>query len=180
MELDIISRKLLLGGIYRPPDSNNQHWLLLEQCNGKVIHLSPNPDNATGKFNLIDIKGDTSVRIDDLRVVAGDSMTYRNNELDDELKPYSKTEIVKRAKRKLGTLGYDLMKYNCEHFATECRYGQARSKQVEAIEQKAYDWITPPFYRAWQTGDVTKFLAPPVNQVIDKVFYSPPGDLVTW
>ncbi|XP_060581240.1 uncharacterized protein LOC132737886 [Ruditapes philippinarum] len=76
-------------------------------------------------------------------------------------------------------VGYDLMKYNCEHFATECRYGQARSKQVEAIEQRAYDWVLPPLMRAWELADVTRFLTP-VNQLIEMVWYSPPGDLVKW
>ncbi|XP_053378326.1 cytochrome P450 2C70-like [Mercenaria mercenaria] len=30
-ELIVNKRKIILGGIYRPPDSNNNHWLLLEQ-----------------------------------------------------------------------------------------------------------------------------------------------------
>jgi hypothetical protein len=46
-------------------------------------------------------------------------------------RPFSKTEIVNRATEKLGKHKYNLMTYNCEHFATDCRYGQARSMQVK-------------------------------------------------
>ncbi|XP_060581239.1 phospholipase A and acyltransferase 3-like [Ruditapes philippinarum] len=74
------------------------HWAVYVG-NGKVIHLSPNSDVATGKFYLADIKSGTSVRMDNIKTVAGDSTTYRNNEFDDEFRPYNKAEIVKRAKK---------------------------------------------------------------------------------
>ncbi|CAF2879352.1 unnamed protein product [Rotaria sp. Silwood2] len=44
-------------------------------------------------------------------------------------RPYAADEIVERARRALGKKGYNLLKYNCEHFATECRYGRSWSHQ---------------------------------------------------
>lgn len=153
------------------------HWAVYVG-HGQVIHLSPNPDDDTGKFNLADIKSATSVRMDNVKTVAGDSKTYRNNEFDDHFRPFSKAEIVRRAKKRLGRHEYDLLKNNCEHFATWCRYGKAMSKQVEAMGTKTIGWITPPLYRAWELGDMTTFLAPHLHNTIDKFNYSPPGDLV--
>lgn len=38
--------------------------------------------------------------------------------------------ILDKARRALNQEGYNLVYSNCEHFATECRYGQANSRQV--------------------------------------------------
>ncbi|CAF4666495.1 unnamed protein product, partial [Rotaria magnacalcarata] len=38
-----------------------------------------------------------------------------------------------KAKRVIGQKGYDLICCNCEHFATECRYGVPISRQVDII-----------------------------------------------
>jgi hypothetical protein len=39
-------------------------------------------------------------------------------------------EIVARAEERLGEAGYDWLERNCEHFAGECAFGHARSRQV--------------------------------------------------
>ena len=31
LEIKVSNRKIFVGGIYRPPDANNNYWLLLEQ-----------------------------------------------------------------------------------------------------------------------------------------------------
>ncbi len=41
--------------------------------------------------------------------------------------------ILDKARRALSQEGYNLVYSNCEHFATECRYGQANSRQVRKI-----------------------------------------------
>ena len=41
--------------------------------------------------------------------------------------------ILDKARRALNQEGYNLVYSNCEHFATECRYGQANSRQVRRI-----------------------------------------------
>lgn len=40
-------------------------------------------------------------------------------------------EVIERAESRLNEQGYDLVFNNCEHFATWCVTGKARSKQVE-------------------------------------------------
>lgn len=39
--------------------------------------------------------------------------------------------IVQRAENALGQIGYNVIKKNCEHFVTYCRYDQERSLQVQ-------------------------------------------------
>ncbi|CAF4573137.1 unnamed protein product, partial [Rotaria sp. Silwood2] len=39
--------------------------------------------------------------------------------------------ILDKARRALNQEGYNLVYSNCEHFATECRYGQPNSRQVQ-------------------------------------------------
>ncbi|XP_053382265.1 uncharacterized protein LOC128549517 [Mercenaria mercenaria] len=55
--------------------------------------------------------------------------------------PYPGQIVVKRAESKLGTNDYNPLKWNCEHFATWCRYGKAVSKQVpfsKGLSNNAY------------------------------------------
>ncbi|CAJ0966952.1 unnamed protein product [Ranitomeya imitator] len=55
-----------------------------------------------------------------------------NNKYDKKAKPYPPEKIVKAARKEVGkTRSYDLRKANCEHFATELRYGTPFSDQVE-------------------------------------------------
>jgi Lecithin retinol acyltransferase len=42
---------------------------------------------------------------------------------------FSYTEVIERAKSKLGKHGYDLNDPNCEHFATWCATGESFSSQ---------------------------------------------------
>lgn len=42
---------------------------------------------------------------------------------------FDRDEVVRRAERRLGEQGYDLISNNCEHFATWCRTGSARCAQ---------------------------------------------------
>ena len=39
-------------------------------------------------------------------------------------------EIIKYARERLGDEGYNLITENCQHFATECRYGEPQSHEV--------------------------------------------------
>lgn len=54
-----------------------------------------------------------------------------NNLHDNRWKPRPAKEIVKEALSWVGEdVKYSIDKWNCEHFATSCRYGRARSIQV--------------------------------------------------
>ena len=59
-------------------------------------------------------------------VFSGHTLTIRKR----FCRPYSKEEIVKRAKSNLGEQGYNILLKNCEHFVTWCRYGKEISQQV--------------------------------------------------
>lgn len=46
---------------------------------------------------------------------------------------YSPEETVRRAKSQIGKGKYNLLEYNCEHFAVWCKTGLAKSYQVENV-----------------------------------------------
>ncbi len=50
--------------------------------------------------------------------------------------PYSDYEIIERARSKEGACKgkYDLIEYNCEHFANWCYLGESKSLQVEMLK----------------------------------------------
>ena len=62
-------------------------------------------------------------------------------------KPFPAEEIVQRAKSCLGKKKgcYNLVDYNCEHFANWCRYGEARSKQVDNYADGIADFLYNTF-----------------------------------
>ncbi|XP_060552581.1 phospholipase A and acyltransferase 3-like [Ruditapes philippinarum] len=137
------------------------HWAVYIG-DGNVIHLLSNADDITGKSNnKANIGGEGYVRIDDIRTVAGDSKTYRHNDLDKQLKHLDKTDIVMRARMKVGSHRYNLLSYNCEHFATECRYGEARSLQVEWLLYR----FARPVYREMQQNGLLGILTSPAIPV---------------
>ncbi|XP_059146393.1 phospholipase A and acyltransferase 4-like [Physella acuta] len=73
-------------------------------------------------------------QVDEFWEVAGSSPVVINNILDNEYSHLPAGEILMNATSKLGATGYDVVCANCEHFATWCRYGKARSIQVERVK----------------------------------------------
>lgn len=45
------------------------------------------------------------------------------------------SEIINFAFTKLGETGYDIFNNNCEHFANECLFGEAKSSQVDEVKK---------------------------------------------
>lgn len=45
----------------------------------------------------------------------------------------SPEQVVKYARSRLGTKGYNIITNNCEHFANECLYGKKESEQVNLV-----------------------------------------------
>ncbi len=89
--------------------------------NGKVIHYH---DSYYRQWKA-EVKVASLLEFTDKQPMAN----IRIVEYEDEV--YSPEEVVKRARRRLGERKYSLRTNNCEHFATWCKTGKARSKQVE-------------------------------------------------
>ncbi|MBD2197896.1 MULTISPECIES: lecithin retinol acyltransferase family protein [Calothrix] len=54
----------------------------------------------------------------------------KNIHIKNHKKEYSSSRVVERAKKRLGENKYNLIFNNCEHFATWCKTGKHKSKQV--------------------------------------------------
>ena len=92
---------------------------------GGLFHFSGEPNQKTGAV----------YRYDRLKDVAGSDMVRINNTEDRRHKPLPPKQIVKRAKKKVGTGEgtYDLFQNNCEHKATEVRYDKPQSEQIMTL-----------------------------------------------
>ncbi|XP_059140668.1 phospholipase A and acyltransferase 4-like [Physella acuta] len=99
------------------------HWAVYTGKD-QVTHFA----TKSGDFNASEVP---EIRVDDVHKVTGTSQVLVNNALDKELSPLPVKDILENAKSKLGSRGYDLVFSNCEHFATWCRYGKARSLQSD-------------------------------------------------
>ncbi|XP_059172814.1 uncharacterized protein LOC131953593 [Physella acuta] len=69
--------------------------------------------------------------------VAGNSKAELGNL--NEKSPYSPEEIVKRARSRIGSYVYNVLKYNSEHFVMEVKYNEANSKQAKKWLKKLGD-----------------------------------------
>ena len=52
IELELNRRKVLIGGIYRPPNSNNNYWQLIEQSFDQAFNQTSDNIIITGDFNF--------------------------------------------------------------------------------------------------------------------------------
>ena len=71
------------------------------------------------------------VKRENIRDVVGNDRFKVNNLLDDKYQPRERDIIVKEACSMVGRkVRYSIVKYNCEHFVTDLRYGIPESRQV--------------------------------------------------
>ncbi|XP_035265388.1 phospholipase A and acyltransferase 3-like [Anguilla anguilla] len=114
-----------------------QHWAVYIG-DGFIIHLAPPTESAqAGAYSMMSVLCDKAkVKKEELWEVVGTDQYRINNLLDDKYRPRSPSAIVKEAKSWVGQeLPYCVFRGNCEHFATELRYGKAESRQVRhAVE----------------------------------------------
>uniref|UniRef100_A0A3P9IWL3 LRAT domain-containing protein n=1 Tax=Oryzias latipes TaxID=8090 RepID=A0A3P9IWL3_ORYLA len=104
---------------------NYSHWAVYVG-NGYVVHFGAPKSQSGSSIGGVD----GIVMKEKLEDVAGKDKWRVNNSLDKKYKPLPPDEIVKKACSLVGvSLKYHLTKYNCEHFATEMRYGKAESRQ---------------------------------------------------
>ncbi|KAK0138973.1 Retinoic acid receptor responder protein 3 [Merluccius polli] len=78
------------------------------------------------------------VKQDELWDVVGTDKWQINNTLDDRYKPRPAHVVVSEARASVGRqMPYCVFRGNCEHFATELRYGKAQSRQVRKAGEVA-------------------------------------------
>uniref|UniRef100_A0A3Q2T5W4 LRAT domain-containing protein n=1 Tax=Fundulus heteroclitus TaxID=8078 RepID=A0A3Q2T5W4_FUNHE len=118
-----------------------QHWAMYVG-KGYVVHLlGPCGESTTNRcyrsllssstINL-PIGKNNVLKQKLLKVVSSDK--WRINNLQDHEKQPRPAEIILREANKLvGAVQlYNVVEYNCEHFATELRYGNAESQQADS------------------------------------------------
>ncbi|XP_036404120.1 phospholipase A and acyltransferase 3-like isoform X2 [Megalops cyprinoides] len=114
-----------------------QHWAVYIG-DGYVIHLAPPTETAHGgAYSMMSVLCDKAiVKKEELWEVVGTDQYRINNLLDDKYEPRSSDAIMREAQKLLEQeLPYCVFRGNCEHFATELRYGKAESRQVrQAVE----------------------------------------------
>ncbi|RUS74120.1 hypothetical protein EGW08_018127 [Elysia chlorotica] len=65
--------------------------------------------------------------------IVEDCLAKKNNGRDGHWTPLPREKIISNATSRLGEVGYSLIHSNCEHFAKWCRYGIAKSDQVDNV-----------------------------------------------
>ncbi|XP_061585729.1 phospholipase A and acyltransferase 5-like [Cololabis saira] len=100
-----------------------------------------------------------------------------NNLLDHKYPPRPANDIVKNACSLVNTnLQYNVLEYNCEHFATEMRYGKAESEQPSLL----HDGVTLIKIQRFRSADVVP--APlwrrKQNKIRQQPFLMQLGDIV--
>uniref|UniRef100_A0A8C6LCZ2 LRAT domain-containing protein n=1 Tax=Nothobranchius furzeri TaxID=105023 RepID=A0A8C6LCZ2_NOTFU len=74
-----------------------------------------------------------TIKKEKLKDVVKDGKWKINNFLDQKYQPRKDDDIVKEACARVGSsLTYDVLGYNCEHFATELRYGKPECRQASS------------------------------------------------
>ncbi|XP_031443046.1 phospholipase A and acyltransferase 3-like [Clupea harengus] len=109
-----------------------QHWAVYIG-DGYVIHLAPPTEQAGGgAYSMRSVLCDRAiVKKEGLWDVVGEDDWKINNLLDKKYEPRPAHVIIQEAKSRLNQeLPYSVFQSNCEHFATELRYGKAQSRQV--------------------------------------------------
>ncbi|PVD22498.1 hypothetical protein C0Q70_18312 [Pomacea canaliculata] len=127
-------------GIY-VGDGNVIHALaedtIIAVCGKALSRVSYASSSSSGITMKTFIKG--TVIQQNFFDVAKKSVAKKNNLLDGKIKPLSPKKIVEKAKSMMEkSCDYDLLKTNCEHFATWCRYGIGYSKQTNSFCLNAF------------------------------------------
>ncbi|XP_068440202.1 phospholipase A and acyltransferase 3-like isoform X2 [Clinocottus analis] len=115
--------------IFRP---TYQHWAVYVG-DGFIVHLAPPSEGPGSSTNsMMSVVADKAVvKKEELWDVVGNNQWKINNSLDEKYKSRPAHVIVREACAMVGEeLPYCVFRGNCEHFATEMRYGKAESRQV--------------------------------------------------
>ncbi|KAG8564132.1 hypothetical protein GDO81_016337 [Engystomops pustulosus] len=107
-----------------------QHWGVYVG-GGYVVHLT----DQEGISSLSSAFGGSAVvRKERLENVANGCIYKVNNKYDEKIKPFPAEKVVRAALDLVDqTMPYSVTSANCEHFATELRYGKGFSDQVQGF-----------------------------------------------
>ncbi|NXH54197.1 HRSL1 enzyme, partial [Rhabdornis inornatus] len=111
-----------------------QHWALYVG-DGYVIHVTPVDENspAMSACSVSLLTRKAKVKKELLKKAVGNNAWAVNNKHDQYHNPFPAEEIIRRAEHQIDMVVlYHLFYKNCEHFATELRYGEGISEQVSA------------------------------------------------
>ncbi|XP_077311885.1 phospholipase A and acyltransferase 4-like [Lithobates pipiens] len=111
-----------------------QHWGVYVG-DGYIVHLT----DQEGWSSLSSAFGGTAVvRKDRLESVANGCDYKVNNKYDSKCSPYPARKIVNAALKEVGKkMDYSVTSANCEHFATDLRYGEQFCDQVDNAKMYA-------------------------------------------
>lgn len=124
-------------------------WLLKDPSPGDMIRVALGgiyhvgvyvSDDEVIQFGLAPTRR-SGLRDEDIEVLSSDIDTFLAGgflevcefEKKEAKKNRKPKEIIKYARSKIGTRGYNILYNNCEHFATECVTGTAISHQTEGL-----------------------------------------------
>ena len=135
---------------------------------GNLYHLvTHNNGPATIEFDQLDeIAAGQRCRVNNLEKVAASYKLKRKSDL----------EIIKAARAALHSsesVSYELIKYNCEHFVTECVYGQSFSVPADeayAFWEKHYFWYHWVFFIIYMGIYHAYWKLPTVRNTINKMY----------
>ncbi|KAM4554820.1 phospholipase A and acyltransferase 3-like isoform 1-T4 [Odontesthes bonariensis] len=116
-----------------------QHWAVYVG-DGFVVHLAPPSEvPGAGANSMMSVLTEKAmVKKEELWDVVGTNKWEVNNSLDKKYEPRPARVIVREARALVGQeLPYCVVRWNCEHFVTELRYGKAESRQVRKAGETA-------------------------------------------
>ncbi|XP_065814696.1 phospholipase A and acyltransferase 3 [Labrus bergylta] len=128
----LYDKKPEIGDLIEIFRGSYQHWAVYVG-DGFVVHLAPSSEvpNAGASSMMSVLTENAMVKKQELWAVVGTNKWKINNSLDDKYEPRPVHIIVREASALVGAeLPYCVFRGNCEHFATELRYGKAESRQV--------------------------------------------------
>ncbi|XP_019642160.1 PREDICTED: phospholipid-metabolizing enzyme A-C1-like [Branchiostoma belcheri] len=152
------------GDLLQFPRGRFAHWAVYVG-GGHVVHRTGNNNDRGGILSSLSSKSPSGVILDKAEIredsfwdVVGDTPAKINNYRDKTRVALSGPEIVERARKNVGEVGYNVLWKNCEHFATWCRYGEEYSKQANTAAAASVGVFFPliiPFGIGWIVKRIT-------------------------
>ncbi|XP_005988962.1 phospholipase A and acyltransferase 4-like [Latimeria chalumnae] len=137
MPLDWNSSNPEPGDLIEFDRNGYKHWAVYVG-QGYVVHLTGNLFSSSGGWSSSSQTSQAQVKKERLQDVVVNSRYRVKNKYDNLLSPKSPAIIVQDAESYVGMkVSYNILRTNCEHFATYLRYGRWVSMQVFCFLMRA-------------------------------------------